>query len=260
MKRTWLACLLAFLAIVATIAVGTPAVAARFVPPPLEGHVVDGTNTLTGEQRAEIDRKLEDFRQRTGFAIVAFVVPSLEGSTIEDVAYDTFNTWKVGEAGKDNGVLLVIAPNDRRSRIETGKGVGGALTDLESAEILRGYVTPAMRDGDLRRAVDDGTSAIEKALSDELPIGANGTPAERPAPAPSWTHWLFIGVILLVGLLALISPTFRWVLLGILQGLIFNRGGGGRGGFSGGGFGGGGGGGYSGGGGSSGGGGASDSY
>jgi uncharacterized protein len=249
MKRAFLVLLLA----IATMVGAAPARAAPFTPPPLHGHVIDGTNTLTDDQRAKIDERLESFRLRTGYAIVAFIVPSLEGNTIEDVAYETFNTWKIGEEGKDNGILLVLAPNERKSRIETGKGVGGELTDLESAEILRGYVTPQMRAGDLYKAVDDGTSALEKALSDELPI-TNVGPNEAPTPVPTMGHWLFIAAIVLLALLAIVSPTFRWVLLGLLQSMIFSRGGG-RGG---GGFGGGGG--YSGGGGSSGGGGASDSY
>jgi len=62
-------------------------------------------------------------------------VPSLGGEPIEDIAYTTFNTWKIGQHGADNGVLLVLAPGDRRVRIETGKGVGGALTDLQANDI-----------------------------------------------------------------------------------------------------------------------------
>lgn len=241
-------------ALVALVAFTPDAQAARFTPPPLRGHVVDGTNTLTAEQIAQLDARLTAVRERTGFAVVAFVAPSLEGLPIDDVAYDTFNTWEVGEKGKDNGVLLVIAPNERRVRIETGKGVGGELTDIESAEILRSYVSPAMKDGDLYRAIDQGTSAITEALTGDLPVDERKQPgAGEPAPRTGIPPLYLLGAVIALGLLAIVSPGFRWVLFGLLHSLLSARGGGG------GGFGGGGGG-YSGGGGRSGGGGASDSY
>ncbi len=243
-----------FVAVLVT-SIASPARAARFEPPPLDGHVVDPGATLSVEQRTALDRKLEAVRESTGFAVVAFIVPSLGDFTIEDVAYDTFNTWKIGDEKADNGVLLVLAPNDHKSRIETGKGVGGDLTDLESSEILRTYVTPAMKAGDLPKAVSDGTDAIVRALAGDLPI----TPrphAPAPEPAP-FTSWLFLGIVAVLGLLAVVFPSFRWILFGLVQALLFRRAsfGGGRGP-----GGGGGGGGYSGGGGSSGGGGASDGY
>lgn len=255
MKRALARCLAVLVAVLFT-SIALPAGAARFEPPPLSGHVVDPGATLSAEQRLAIDRKLEAFREQTGYAVVAFVVPSLEGNTIEDVAYETFNAWKIGDEKADNGVLLVLAPNDRKSRIETGKGVGGDLTDLESIEILRSYVTPAMKDGDIPRAVSDGTDAITRALAGDLPTTA-APHAPKPESAP-FTSWIFLGLVVILGLLAIVFPRFRWVLFGLVQVLLFRRasgfgGGGGRGG-------GGGGGGYSGGGGSSGGGGASDGY
>lgn len=221
--------------------------AAKFQPPPLEGYVVDGTSTLTREQIATLDQKLETFRKEKGFSVVAFVVPSLEGTNIEDVAYDTFNTWQVGDVGKDNGALLVIAPKERRIRIETGKGVGGELTDIESSEILRNYVAPAMQAGDLYKAIDQGTGAIGEALAGDLPVSQPSR--ETPKTAPS-SPFGSIGMILLIGLLLILSivfPPFRFLLFALLGG--FRGGGGGGGGFSSGG-----------GGGRSGGGGASGSY
>lgn len=229
---------------------------APYEPPPLQGHVVDGTNTLTATQIEALNTKLTALREQTGFAVVVFIASSLEDRPIEDVAYDTFNKWQIGEAGKDNGVLLLMAPNERRSRIETGKGVGGELTDIESVEILRTYVTPAMKDGDLARAADQGADAIQQSLVGDLPITAGPPAGKRPVTVPPVAKWIGLAGILLVGILAAVSRSFRWALLGILQTFLFMRGGGG-GGFGGGG---GGGGGYSGGGGRSGGGGANDSY
>ncbi|WP_104986984.1 TPM domain-containing protein [Sorangium cellulosum] len=236
--------------------VARPAVAA-FTPPQLTGHVVDTAGKLGPEELRTLDAKLDRIRRQTGFEIVAFVAGSLEGETIEDVAYKAFNTWQLGQQGADNGVLLVIAPSERRVRIETGKGVGGALTDLQSNDIIRQTINPLLREERFRDAIDQGTVAIARAL-------IVGTPEEerRPAPgtrpAPDVVSPIEIGVTLLalVGgfLLALISPSFRWVLWFALQALLLRgRGGSGGGGGGGSGFGGGGGG-------RSGGGGSSDSY
>lgn len=237
---------LAFFAVL--FALARDASAAKFQPPPLEGYVVDGTNTLTRDQIATLNQRLETFRKEKGFSVVAFVVPSLEGNNIEDVAYDTFNTWQVGDVGKDNGALLVIAPQERRIRIETGKGVGGELTDIESSEILRNYVAPAMQGGDLYKAVDQGTLAIAEALAGDLPVSQPSGQTPKTAPSSPFGS---IGMILLIGLLLILSivfPPFRFLLFAILGG-GFRGGGGGGGGFSSGG-----------GGGRSGGGGASGSY
>lgn len=227
----------------------------KFSPPELRGYVVDETHTLSPAQVERLDRRLEAFHREYGYAIVALLLPSLQGMTIEDVAYQTFNTWQIGDKGKDNGVLLVIAPAERRMRIETGKGVGGELTDLESAEILRNRVGPALAAGELARALEDGTAAIEEALTGDLPTsGVQTPPTDQPrAPPLSPRSILVIAVIVvLAGVLAVVSPAFRMVLFAFIW--SFLRGGGGLG------RGGGGSGGGPGGGGRSGGGGASGSY
>jgi uncharacterized protein len=234
--------------------VARPALA-NFTPPALTGHVVDTAGRLDASELRYLDAKLDRVRRETGFEIVAFVAGSLEGETIEDVAYEAFNTWQLGQRGADNGVLLVIAPSERRVRIETGKGVGGALTDLQSNDIIRQTINPLLRQDRFRDAIDQGTSEIARTLIAGTPEGERRpVPGAQPAPAP--VSFIKVGVtivaIVALLLLSLISPAFRWFLWIVLQALLF-RGGGGRGGGGGSGFGGGGGG-------RSGGGGSSDSY
>ncbi|WP_438007791.1 TPM domain-containing protein [Sorangium sp. So ce321] len=236
--------------------VARPALA-DFTPPALTGHVVDTAGRLDPADIRALDGKLDGIRRQTGFEIVAFVAGSLEGETIEDVAYEAFNAWQLGQRGADNGVLLVIAPSERRVRIETGKGVGGALTDLQSNDIIRQTINPLLRQDRFRDAIDQGTTAIAEALVAGTPEEERRpAPGTRPAPAPGSPIKVGVTVVAVVAglLLALISPSFRWFLWFALQALLF-RGGGGRGGGGGGGsgFGGGGGG-------RSGGGGSSDSY
>jgi uncharacterized protein len=263
-------CAAALVALVALVTLALPAFA--FTPPPLNGHVVDTAHALTQQQVAGLDHKLSDIRLRSGFAIVAYVAGSLEGEPIEDVAYQCFNAWHLGEKGKDNGVLLLIAPNERRTRIETGKGVEGALTDLQTDDILLKFVTPALQKGAVFMAVDGGTTAIARTLMGEeggADPQAQARGPRRPVAQPLSPLKLGIGIgaFLLVILLAIVSPGFRSFLMFFLTMAFFRgRGGGGGDGFGGGGgdggFGGGdgGGSGYGGGGGESGGGGSSESY
>jgi uncharacterized protein len=221
---------------------------AAFEPPPLSGHVVDTAGKLRRDEVLDLDAKLEAIRRETGFEIVALVPRSLEGETIEDVAYTAFNTWRLGRKDLDNGVLLVIAPEDRRVRIETGKGVGGALTDLQSNDILHDTVGPLLRQERFHDAIDQGTQAIARALVAGAPGAAR--PPEHAPGAGLVSIGIKVGLVLLVILLAIFSPGFRRLLFFML---LF-----GRGGRSGGG--GGGGSGFTGGGGASGGGGSSGSY
>jgi uncharacterized protein len=252
-RRPWSRGLLAAALAIFTLLFALPTLDTRealaaFTPPPLNGHVVDTAGKLTDADIRYLDQKLDRLRRKTGFAIVAFVVGSLEGETIDDVAYKAFNAWEIGEKGRDNGVLLVIAPSDRKVRIETGKGVGGALTDLQSNDIIRGRINPLLQQDRFREAVDQGTTAIARTL-------VKGSPEDKPSAPPSarerpslMNTLMLIGLGILVIILAIVSPTFRHILFFFL---LFGRGGGG---------GGGGGSGYGGGGGRSGGGGSSDSY
>lgn len=250
----------------------TIARAATWTPPPLKGHVVDQAGALTDSQAHQLDRKLSRARRETGFAIVVYLMARLpEGMSIEDVGYTAGNAWGVGSKSGDDGVLLIASLGDRKLRIETGKGVGGALTDIQSSHINRDVIGPLMKNGRVYEAMDRGADAILKELVENTPGGksepgrdpsASRRAGERGDPAvarATSADVVKLGVIvaLLIGVivLAIVSPTFREILFWIL---LFGRfgGGGGRGS--------GGGGssddGYGGGGGSFGGGGSSDDY
>ncbi len=179
MSHRWYALLLGFVALLLT----SPAWAAPYRPPPIAGHVTDSAQKLTPAQIASLDQKLADYRKCSGNHVAVFLAASLEGKTIEDVAYETFNVWKIGEAKKDSGVLLVLAPNERKVRIETGKGVGGSLTDIQSKDILREKVSPRMKADDFFGAADQGTSAIGAALGGcTMHAAVTASPPEAPPP------------------------------------------------------------------------------
>jgi uncharacterized protein len=221
MKRALQALLVAVLAMLWA----PPAQAKVELTTPLGSHVVDPNDLLPAADEALVERRLADTRRTRGFTIVALVVSSLDGEPIEDLAYRAFNTWGVGDSERDDGILLVIAADEMRTRIETGKGIGGDLTDLESAEILRDVVSAPLHAGKIAQAVDAGTQAIEERLSDRASSPGPADNKERDGGFP----WPFL-LLLLLGGLSLFSPTARLALFSILGSLSFGGGGGGLGG------------------------------
>jgi len=166
--------------LLALVARATPAFAA-FTPPPFSSPVVDTAGKLTEAERQSLADRLERYEKATTNQIAVLVTGSLEGETIEDVGYKTARTWGVGKKGKDNGVLLVIAPNERKVRIDTGKGVGGALTDIESSHIIREKIAPRLKVDQFYAAISDAIDAIMTALGG--PVMA-ATAASTAPPAP----------------------------------------------------------------------------
>lgn len=247
------------LVFLAALFVGPAAFSAAPTFPALEGRVVDQANILTPQDRANLTTKLEALEAKTSRQLVVVTVPSLQGREIEDYGYQMGRAWGIGEKKRDTGVLLLVAPNERRVRIEVGYGLESVLTDALSNAILQERVLPKFRAGDQAGGVLAGADALIEQLS--IPDDqARARVATAAAPRTTSSSPF---PLVLVGLLVL------WVVFGLigtiggrkghrgdmwLLPLMFLAGGMGRGGM-GGGMGGGGG--FSGGGGSFGGGGAS---
>lgn len=162
-----------------------PAAASAFVPPPMRDAVTDTAGRLTDADDRALEERITAYRNRTGNEIAVLVIGSLDGASIEDVAYKTFNKWGIGKKGLDNGVLLVIAPTERKTRIETGKGIGDRLTDIDCGIILRERVGPLLKEDRFREAIDAALDAIEAALDGKpeppLPTSLTKTPLVRGA-------------------------------------------------------------------------------
>ncbi|MCS6902277.1 MAG: TPM domain-containing protein, partial [Polyangiaceae bacterium] len=135
-----------------------------FALPSRTGWVTDGAGVLTPEERGALHQELDAFEKQTGFEVAVVVVRSLEGKSVEDYSYELAKSWRVGKVGKDNGVILLLAMSERKSRIETGKGVGHLLTDVESADILDQVLRPRMKAGKVAEALTESTRAIQKEL------------------------------------------------------------------------------------------------
>lgn len=169
--------------VVLAVVLLAPGWAWAFVPPPIEGHVTDPARHLAPAVEAALEAKLATFLAETGDHVAVFVAPSLAGETIEDVAYATFNTWGVGAKEKDDGVLLVWAPTERKVRIETGRGVGDRLPDVRASRIIRDVITPRFKDEDHAAGVDQGVDAIFDALRGRAFVPGAGAPGDGPPAA-----------------------------------------------------------------------------
>ena len=132
------------------------------MPPPLEGPVTDPGRVLSEADKRALNNKLKLHKQTTGVGINIFIPTSLNGETIEDVSYETARAWKIGSGTTDNGVLLTWAPVERKVRIETGKGIGDRLTDVGTSHIIRDVISPKLKAGQNRQALEDGVDAIAR--------------------------------------------------------------------------------------------------
>lgn len=142
--------------------------------PARTGWVTDEAGALRPEGKAAVERELAEIERRTSAEVAAVVVKSLGSKTIEDYSYELARGWKLGKAGKDNGVLLLVALDERKARIETGKGVGEQLPDLVCNDILREQVTPKLKQNDLAGGLLAGAHAIGQRLDGKGPAAASG--------------------------------------------------------------------------------------
>ena len=146
--------------LVLLVALLATAVQAQPAVPALTGRVVDGADILEPATEEALTALLAAHEESTSNQVVVLTVPSLEGETVEDVAFRVFNAWGLGQADRDNGVLLLIARDDRELRIEVGYGLEGVLTDAQAGRIIRGIIVPAFRNGDYDAGALAGASAI----------------------------------------------------------------------------------------------------
>ena len=231
----------------AILAIIALAVEARAAPafPPLTGRVTDAAGILPADTVSALDARLAALEKQTSIQLVVATVPDLQGYEIDEYGYQLGRTWGIGQKGKNNGALLLVAPNERKVRIEVGYGLEGTLTDALTSQIIRRDIIPRFKAGDMAGGVVAGSNAIIKLV--ELPPEARRMAAAEAAqaqaedssgPSLGTVIWL---VIMLIWLFFAISRGRRGRRSGPV--IIWGPGtGGGWGGGSGGGWGGGGGG------------------
>lgn len=216
------------------------AFAAPAIPSP-QGYVTDAAGILSHATVLRLDQALQAFERSDSTQIAVLTVPSLEGEPLEEYSLKVAESWGIGQKGKDNGALLLVAKKERKVRIEVGYGLEGRLTDLIAGRIVDNEIVPRFKQGDFDGGVTAGVAAMMEAVRGEYQGSGRTTQKHRRNPFGLLATLLFFGPFLL-GIFRPRSSRYRrggfWI-----GGPPFGGGGGfGGGGFSGGGggFGGGG--------------------
>jgi uncharacterized protein len=144
--------------------------------PPLEARVTDLTGTLTAADQAALEQKLAEFEARKGAQIAVLVVATTQPEEIEQYSIRVVDAWKLGRSAPDDGALLLVAKDDRRLRIEVGRGLEGALTDLVAKRIIEDVITPQFRRGDFAGGIAAGVDQMIRVIDGEA----------LPEPDPGW--------------------------------------------------------------------------
>ncbi|HEX7743163.1 MAG TPA: TPM domain-containing protein, partial [Sphingobium sp.] len=133
--------------------------------PKLTGRVVDDAAMLSPQQEQALTDKLAALEQQSGRQLVVATIPDLQGYDISDYGYQLGRAWGIGSKDKNDGALLVVAPNERKVRIEVGYGLEGIMTDALSSQIIRNAITPRFKAGDMAGGIDAGADAIGRLLT-----------------------------------------------------------------------------------------------
>ncbi len=241
--------------------------------PPLTGHVIDGTGTLTADQRQALETRLIAFEASSGSQVVVLMVPTTLPEDIASYANRVGNAWKIGRKEIGDGLLLIVAKDDRKLRIEVAKSLEGAIPDLAAKRVIDDAITPRFKQGDYAGGLDAGAEQIMALIRGEaLPAPAkpvNGSGAIAGFQWQDLAIFLFFGVLVVgsiarqvagnklgafltggvVGVIAMVMTASLWiailagvvaVVFALVSGMRGGRGGpGGMGGFGGSGTGGG---------------------
>ena len=168
--------------------------------PPLTGRVVDLAHVLPADVAVSLTSDLEAHETKTSNQVAVLILPSLEGEPLESFSHRVGTTWKLGQKGTDNGVLLLIALRERKVRIEVGYGLEGTLTDLRSAHIIRQEIVPRFRSGDLPGGIAVGVQAIIGTIEGTYKAEEVLSGPARSGQEPTAFQYVIVGIV--VGILA----------------------------------------------------------
>src|SRR5439155_6562044 len=193
--------------------------------PFLTGRVVDNAEILKPATREKITAALKAHEQASGDQIAVLTVPTIGGESIEEYAVKVFENWKLGQKGKDNGVLMIVAPQDRKMRIEVGYGREGTLTDAAASRIIRNVITPQFKAGDFDKGIADGAEAIVATLEGKPGVAADSNASSSgpsgqsffKGPDLPWPERILIGAFIfgIIGLftfVGIMTPGVGWFL------------------------------------------------
>ena len=162
--------------------------------PQLRARVTDLTATLSQDQRAALEQKLAALEARKGSQVAVLLVPTTQPETVEQYAIRVFDQWKLGRKGTDDGILLLVAKNDRKLHIEVGYGLEGAIPDAIAKRVIDEDIVPLFKQGNFYGGISAGTDRVSKLIEGE----SMPPPRRTAAPGSGWsTETFFIGFIIL---------------------------------------------------------------
>lgn len=179
--------------------------------PPLTGRVVDNAQLLSPESEAKLTAELAGLEQKTGRQLVVATLPDLQGYEIEDYGYQLLRTWGIGRKAEDDGVILIVAPNQRKVRIEVGYGLEPVLTDALSSLIIQRAILPAFKEGRFEQGVVQGAQAVAAQLGlpeDEAKARVAQAAAQREAASSGGGSAIPVIFVILV---------VFWILSGVMR-------------------------------------------
>jgi uncharacterized protein len=183
------------------IVLSAVSLAAQNLPKPA-GRVTDLANIIDAATESDLDRQLDQLEQKTSSEIAVVTVTSLDGVPIDDYAVRLFKEWGIGQAKTDNGVLVLVAPNEREIKIEVGYGLEGILPDGLAGEIIRDNFTPRFRENDYSGGIRDGVGRLVQVVEKQQVL----TPEELARfndgsgdDIPAWAIIPFFGLFVTIG-------------------------------------------------------------
>ena len=165
--------------------------------PRLQGYVNDYAGMISPSAKSKIEEELRAFEQSDSTQIVILTIPSLEGENIEEFGIKVAEAWKVGHQGKDNGVLFIVSKQERKIRIEVGRGLEGKLTDLMAGRIIDQVIKPRFKQADFDGGFIAGVSALIDGTRGEFKAEQRPVQRRQKGFPPFLTFLLFFGIFVL---------------------------------------------------------------
>jgi uncharacterized protein len=195
-------------ALACVVATATALAQTSLTFPELTGRVVDQAGILDAATREKLEKLSADLEAKSTDQLVVVTLKSLQGTSIEDYGYQLGRKWQIGQKDKNNGVLLIVAPNERKVRIEVGYGLEGTLTDALGSFIIQQAILPRFRSGDFAGGVARGAEDIVNVLTGDAEEYKERARAANAAPGLSLSElivilfWVFIAIMIIRNVLA----------------------------------------------------------
>jgi uncharacterized protein len=199
---------LAFAALLLMFGAAFEAAAQGLAPiPPLAARVTDTTGTLSAQQAAALENSLAAFEEKRGSQIAVLLVPTTKPEAIEQYSIRVAEQWKVGRKRVDDGIIIVVAKNDHRLRIEVGYGLEGAIPDIKAKRVIREVMAPHFVDGDFYGGLQAGTQALMKLVEGE-DLPAPSTPRAPGGGAIDYESSLVLLLVVTIILASVLTRLF----------------------------------------------------